>query len=414
MASDPRLLQRLSRITAEVDRAASRETIRRLGELERRLSTLEQSGVRAGGSELDSIRVRSLEGRAADVEAAVKGVQEELRELKLRVEAVSTEAAARSNTLQMALQEVRRLLEERAGPMKMLEVEMRQQAAKAEQARNELQRWMERAEPLLKAAGAWEALGPEGTARVQRLPEAFVSIEKLAAGLQRVEQATGQVAARVEGLVKAGEEAAAVLEELKRAVEPLKGGPSPAQVEQRLAAVEREARRWEDLGEVLLTLREGLGALQKETARIEALEKRGEMIDAHDREIARLTGVAEELLRAVEEVRKAAAPPQTERISGLEKRLDEQERTLQKFATVAEEVLKGVEAMEERRKEIEAALRALRESPVDGRLREIEMNQAKVTGAVEHLLKQVDDLEGGLDRLRRVVMQQAGQRAEGT
>lgn len=409
MASDPKSLQRLARITTEVDRAAAREMGRRLEEMERRLAALERPGPRAPGGGVDSIRVRTLEGRAADQDASLRSAREEVRELRLRVEAVSTEIGARINTTQMALQEVRRLIEERAAPLKAVEADLKHQGERAEEARREVERRLQEAEPALRAAGDLvETLGAGGAAQVRRLPEVLRGLETLQERLQKAEHAVGQVAAQAEGLVRTGEEGAAVLENLKKTVEQ---GPSPRGLEERLAVVEKETGRWEDMGDVLLSLREGLGALQKESARMESVQKRMEVLETHEKDIGRISTAVEELLRAVDELEKrpSQAPPDPE----VARRLEEHEKTLSKFAGVAEEVLKWMEAMEEQRKALDGALQTLKESPVEQRFQEMELGQAKASGAVEHLLKQVDELEATVERLKRVVMQQAGQRAEG-
>ncbi len=411
MAADPKPLQRLARITAEVDRAAARELTRRLEEMERRLAFLEKAGPKPPEGGVDTIRLRTLEGRAAEAEAVLRSAREEVRELKLRVEGVSTETGARVNTVQMALQEVRRLLEERTGPLKALESDMKRQAERADEARREVERKLDEAGPALRGAGGLlDALGPGAASQMRRLPEALQGLGALQERLQSAEQAVGQVAAQAEGLVKAGEEAAGVLEELKKTVEPWKGGPSPRGLEERMAVLEKETGRWEDLGDVLLNLRQGLGAVQKEGAKLEAVQKRMEVLEVHEKDIGRISSAVEELLRSVEEVRSrpAQAAPDPE----VQKRLEEHEKTLSKFAGVAEEVLKWMEATEEQRKALEGALQTLKESPVEKRLDEMELNQAKASGAIEHLLKQTDELEAALERVRRVVMQQATPRTD--
>ncbi|MEM3086070.1 MAG: hypothetical protein QXO51_07595 [Halobacteria archaeon] len=402
MASDPKSLQRLSRITAEVDRAAARELTRRLEEMERRLAALERAGPRPSEGGVDAIRVRTIEGRMADQEASLRTAREELRELRLRVEAVSTETGARANTTQMGLQEVRRLLEERTGALKALEGELRREAERADGARREAERRLDEAAPALRAAADLaEVLGPGAAAQMRRLPEALQGIEALRERLQRAEQAVGQVAAQSEGLLRAHEETAAVLEDVKR-----ERGPQSSQaLEQRLAALEKEAGRWEDLGDVLLSLREGLGALQKEAAKVEEVRSRLGDLEAHGRDIGRISGAVEALLGEVEGLKSRPAADGTGADPEMARRMEEHEKTLQKFAGVTEEVLKWMEAVEEQRRAIEGALQTLRESPVDRRLQELEIGQAKATGAIEHLLKQVDELEAGVERVRRAVLQ---------
>lgn len=407
MVPERRPIERLARITAEVDRAASRELVRKLQDLEFRLDTLERGGGRSASLEADAIRVRALEGRMVDLDAAMKGLREEMRDLRSRIEGVSTEVLSRINSFQIGQQETRRLLEERAGPLRGLEAELKGQAARTEGMLREVEERLVAAEPALRrAAQVAEALGPDGAAVAQRIPEAVERVAALDERVQAVERAAGQMAAQTEGLLRAGEEMAATLEEVKRAVDAGGPGASARALEERLAVLEREAGKWEDLGEVLLSLRQGLDGFRKEAAQLEEVRRQAGAVEAHEREISRISTMVEELLRSVDELRQrpppAAADPEVER------RLEEHEKTLQRFAGVAEEVLKWMEAMEEQRRVLDEALHALKESSVERRLQEVELAQAKASGIAEHLLKQVDELEAAMERLRRVVLQQTG------